>query len=113
MGFYEFILFLACVFAVVWYCWRVTRVADALDQYAAHLDRTVKMDDALFLEVGRYVSEVLLPELTWRATLKQPDDERAKAAKQLVAALSARCAHILSAPDPLQQPAPDKRDATR
>lgn len=106
MSFLEFLLFLAVLGVVVWYCWRVTRVADALEQYHKLFDRLDDLDEALFLEVGRYVSDVLLPELTYRAAMKLPDDEKTVAGKALIAALAARCAHFLQQPDPLQHPAP-------
>jgi hypothetical protein len=102
MNGYEFLIFLAVLGAVIWYCWRVTRVSEALDEYGRMLARHYRDDEELLLEIGQYVSNVVLPDLTCRAALKQPDDETSVAGKKLVAAVAARCAAYLSEPEQFQ-----------
>lgn len=101
MNVYEFLFVMSLIGFFAWYCWRVTRVSQAIEDFAAADAQARELDEALFVEVTRYVSNVVLPELHCNLALRRLDDERTAHARQLVAALSARTSHRLGLPDPM------------
>jgi hypothetical protein len=97
---FDFLTFLVVMGAIIWYVWRITVVSDALADYAELVNERMDLDDALFIAVSRYARMYVLPELTYRDNLMLPDTEETAAAKVLIEALSQRCAHTVSRPDP-------------